>query len=212
MTETPTSWPGSSLCGSPLVDLCITYAAEAQQKAGMQTNQALPTLAPTLTKRLSHMRNKARLSRSAQEGMEIAGTYRTMRLGFDTSFTWSSSRFVCLSNGAGWIIKFQLGKTLRSSKEARPLLADLDRAEACAVRCVSAYVPRGGALPGEGFVFRASVPGGRGRRSAGARANDAPPREDRVSTTSPSGEAAGPLHCKESLLIKSLAGTPWTKS
>lgn len=62
----------------------------------MQINQALPTLAPTLAKCLSHMRNKARLSRSAQEGIwRLLGTYRcTMRLGFDTSFTWSPSRSV----------------------------------------------------------------------------------------------------------------------
>ena len=141
----PASGSGNP-CGSPRVDLYITYTAEAQQQAGVQVNQAPPLLAPTLASLLSHMRNKARLATSAQESMEIARDvalysllFHTMRRGFDISFT-LGSQLLRLPDGAGWIVNFQFGKTLRSSKDARVVLADPGRAETCAVQGVSAYL------------------------------------------------------------------------
>ena len=62
-----------------------------------------------------------------------------MRRGFDISFT-LGSQLLRLPDDAGWIVNFQFGKTLRSSKDARVVLADPQSAETCAVQCVSAYL------------------------------------------------------------------------
>jgi len=133
-------------CGSPRVELYLTYAAETQQQAGVQVNQAPPLLASTLAKLLSHMRTSARLATSQKVGMEIARDvalytllFHTMRRGFDISFT-LGSQLLLLPDEAGWRVNFHFGKTLRASKDARVVLADPERPETCPFRGVSAYL------------------------------------------------------------------------
>ena len=186
-------------CGSPMMDLCIAYTAEAQQQAGVQVNQAPRLLAPTLARLLSHMRKKARLSTSAQESMEIARDVAlytlccSIRCGGDSTFLllWGPNCSACPTYRDGL---FQFGKTLRSSQDARVVLADPDRAQTCAVQGVSAYLEaalRQGWDLSLGHLFPAvKAQGQRGHEPM------TPPRmyEDRILPASPSGGAAGSLY------------------
>ncbi|CAM9987769.1 unnamed protein product, partial [Ectocarpus sp. 12 AP-2014] len=60
-----------------------------------------------------------------------------MRRGFDIFFTLGASQVLLLPDRVRWIIQFQFGKTLRTSRDAGVVLADPERPKTCAWRGVS---------------------------------------------------------------------------